>query len=221
MHAADPQTVFDFPLAIEIATAAAALNILLGFTHHRVLGYWSWCLRSRSHLDKIAFVLLLIGQGMTIAALAAIVPVTHELIGVRPTSELAEWFLIVEAVLAGWAAFTLLREPRGVARGDGSLTDVLTHVLRAAITALDDRSRVCVRPALERAMEKDEASRSRILNSLRDCVGAEDRPAADLITTNLMKAWSQGETERNAGMTAFTNYINDLRIAPGRFLRTR
>lgn len=212
---ADPQSIYDFPILLEILIAASALLLLLAVTRHRDLGYWSWCLYSKRLRDKGAFCALLVGQIITVGLIAAIVPLTHEVVGIRPTSALGEGFLIAEAILAGWAVLALLPEGNRIeTRRDISPRELLILAVRGAGLALNQRSRVCVRPALFRVMDLDEGTRSRVLNSFRDGVSPKERSAADIIATNVMGAWEKGNDERDNAMEALTSYINDGRIAP-------
>ncbi len=212
---AEVQSVYDFPVLLEILIATGTLLILLAITRHRDLGYWSWCLYSKRLRDKGVFCALLIGQVVTVGVIAAIVPLTHEIVGIRPIGLLGAGFLVAEAVLAGWAVIALLPEGNKIeGRGDISLHALLILAVRAAGLALNQRARVCVRPALFRIMDADEATRSRVLNSFRDSVLPSERSAADIVATNVMNAWELGNADRDNAMTALAAYINDDRIAP-------
>jgi hypothetical protein len=221
MHAAE-ESIYEFPLYLEILISAAALVALLALTRRKDLGYWSWCWYSKRRLDKLAYCLLMIGQAVTVGVIAALVPVIHEVVGIRPISDVGAAFLVVEAVIAGWAAIALVQSKApNESDGGDSLRELLITVMRAAGQALNERARLCVRPTIERRMDLDEETRSKILSSFRDSVSTTDRPAADLIAENLTEAWSQGQNEREKAMDALAGYVRERRVAPYSLLGKR
>jgi hypothetical protein len=211
----DHESIYGFSLLAEIGIAAGVLAILLFVARLNEVGYRLWCLYTSRMRDKAVFVALAVVQLAIVVVLAAILPLVHHLLGVRPTSITGLGLLIAEAVVAGWVALQIIPSEVEEQR---SLTSVLVFCVRSADQTLTRRAEDCMCARLGMTL-LSELTASQTLRNVRRSADVGDRPPVDVLAGRFADAWRSGnQDEIENAITDITDYVRDRRIAPARIL---